>query len=292
MYYPASSAPNPNQGNINNYIPPGSNVNYQPQPAYQQPNLFNPPPAYNNQPVYVSQPAYNLQPVYYSQPGPAIPVQQPLYPQASQPTRFFRSNNSGIILLGCWTITEIIFIFIVLFSSWFGYCYWSFGLKDKQKNVGSGKNYGNDEDSIAGFYDDICPNDPYPECPHLCTTLKNVRYSGRIVYGFGSVCLALSIATFVLAYIKLKNPGMKIPKSLLIVMNCGSFALYMIGYIVYYTTSKFNENFKNPKTSHRSIDDPNNFYWSWGLVLSIIIIAVQFFKMLSSRVTIEHLYIS
>ncbi|OMJ82770.1 hypothetical protein SteCoe_16416 [Stentor coeruleus] len=293
MYYQGSSSPNPNHVNAQNY----NNANYQPnpQPVYNQPNAFNPQPGnpvYISQPVYNQQPVYNPQPVYYAQPGSNIPIQQPLVnPPINRPFGLFVRNNSGVILLGCWTITEIIFIFIVLFSSWFGYCYWEFGLTNKQKNVDSGKNYGNNEDSIADFYDHICPDSPYPECPHLCTSLKNVRYSGVIIYSFSSACLALSIITFVIAYLRYRNPNIKFPKFLLVAMNCGSFALYLVGYIVYYTTSKFKENFKNPE-SHHNIDDPNTFYWSWGLVLSIIIIGVQFFKMISSRVTIENLYVT
>lgn len=287
MYPPALSAPNPDHGNGYSYNPPSNDTNSHPHPVYNQTPIYNPPPAYNAENVYVGQHNYNPQPVYYAQ-----PASQPLvYAQASQPRRLFRSNNTGVIMFACWTITEIIFIFIVFFTPWFGYCYWSFGLKYKNENVSSGKSDGDNKDSIANFYDDICPHNPYPECPNLCTSIKNVRYSGRIIYGFGSVCLVLSIISLVLVYAKLKKPAVKIPKILLLAMNCGSIVLYLIGFIAYYVSSKFSENFDKPKNNYYSIDNPNDFYWSAGLILSVILMAIQFFKLISSRVTIGYLYI-
>lgn len=282
MYSSVPSDPILDHRNPNNVAPSGNQVYPQPNSVYNQPSNYN------------QVPGYYVQPVYYAQPAPIMQVQQNLvYPQPAQPLHMTRLHKNGILFFGCLTIAEMILILIIFFVPWFGYCYWGFGLEEKHKYKQTNEDRGDNEENIADFYDALCPGNYFPECPQLCKSIKNVRYSGRIIYIFGSCSLALSVIVFILALIKMKKQSFKIPKYFLYALNCVPLALYLVGVIFYYKTSKFTEDFYNTK---RIKDDlwanPNDFYWSVGLILSIVIMGVQFFKILTSKFSIGYLYFS
>lgn len=214
MYSQAPSAPNSNPSNNN-----ANNIPLNP--------LNNSQPIYNiNISIYLNNHPHSA---YNQQPIPVPPARQGLLRnQSSQIAIRQLISKSALRSLALWTIIELIFFIVLFFIPWFEYCYWEFRLNTKHKSISSSSNLGDNKDNIADFYNEICPGNPYPMCPDLCASIENVKYSGIVVYVFGSVCICISVLTFVLEIIKYKNPDSRISKHMLYVMNASTLILYLI----------------------------------------------------------------
>ncbi|OMJ96101.1 hypothetical protein SteCoe_274 [Stentor coeruleus] len=244
-------------------------------------------------PLNNSQPIYNIinisvypnripDHVYNNRPIPNLPIRQRLI-QSELAIRQ-RENKGKLCFLACFTLKELIILIVMFCVPWFNYCYWEFNLNIKHRNVKSDISLGNNKSNIADFYDEICPGNPYPLCPDLCASIENVKHSGNIIYGFGSACIFISILIFIIEFKKCRNPDLKISFYLIYAMNASTLVLSVIGFIIYYTTSGFNENFDDPKRENMNHSEhPNNFGWSAGIILNTVLFVIQLTKISASK---------
>ena len=169
---------------------------------------------------------------------------------------------------------QLTLMIVSLSVPWFNYCYFAFGLRDEKKIVDKSLEKGSGHNTIIKLYDEVCDpdNNYYKYCPHFCRSIKEVRYSGKIMIGCGITCIILIFLTAVITIIKIKRKGAKIPKFMFYFLVISSFLIYLIGFISYYLNSKFS-SFSETKTDWDHLfDSPNDFSWSAGLALSIPIL--------------------
>jgi hypothetical protein len=282
-----------------------------------EPNYFNPsnpgvpqPCEYDYLSTHISQPfGYpGSSPVYpiASPVFPVSPVEHPGYQTAPNPGPFYYNQQQTLIIPGrrnlfrCASSTLFLILIILelglliasLFSPWFYYCYFLFGLQKEYKSIDKSIKKGDGTNSLDDFYDDVCkPDEDYFEyCPHFCRSIKEVRHSSKIMFGFAIVVVTLTGLTILLIFVKLKIKRAKIPRVLFFIFPSLSFVLYLVGFIVYYETSKFS-SFSYTKTDWDNLDhDPNNFGWSFGLVLAIPIFLLQFILASLSKNLVSTLY--
>lgn len=168
-------------------------------------------------------------------------------------------------------------------------------MSEKYKITANGHSVGDNDDTISDFYDSLCSSkssDPISECPHICESLYYVRHSGDIIYAFGSIVIVISFIAYILSAIKYKKPGVKLPKTILYLINGVSLLLYVIGFIAYYISSKFSENFDSIDTHRRQNWNTDGkvyeFYWSFGMIFSIFIFGAQILKVITIAIILKY----
>lgn len=261
----------------NVYNPPPQDINYYTPPNYSEPLVNNSGPMYPGQTTPETQ--------QYIERPPPPPAQIAYSIQPSAQNRFLKLST--ITICGCCFITfliiQIIFLLIAININWFTYCYWDFTLTHRDGNFNS---LTNDYGTIKGLYDDVCDPkiDKYLNCPDLCDSIKQVRYSGEKLIGLGVTACVLGGVTIILSMFKLR---FKTSRKLNWMIYLSAFAcafFFTIGVIVYISESKFNDNFHDVKKSDGYFSsDPDDFSWDAGYGLSITTLCLQWILVFMSK---------
>ena len=292
--------------------PPNYQVPYPPNQAYQGNPDYPPNAPYQNAPSYYPQnPNYNAPPAYnqaypgnpypqppnpYSQPYIAAgnQVAQPrVYPISGPPGySFIRGSICSIVTLSILVVAEFIFYIMTMFNvPWFGYCYWDFSLNHVTTSWDNyGVKFAGGSYTQAEFYSILCDPDLdfYPACFDLCESLKPLRESKDIMIAFATIAIICAFGVLALVIAKYNKQTLKVPRRIVYLLNLSPLILYIIGFSAYYSNSNFNKHFYNTDSSEQKgyHGYPHNFYWSWSMVFSVIIMAIMTFNFLISRATI------
>ena len=275
------------------------------QPLYGGPNAPSAPSATNSVHNYVSDERYDYSNSYIPPPnmqhipyGHAVPQTNQLHetPYADQlirtsiPTTVtYRSLCIGSCPFFVLLLIQIILISISLPSPWFSYCYFAFGLIDEKKIVHGDIDKGDGHNTIVDLYDEVCEpdKDTYNHCPHFCRSIKEVRHSGDIMLGCGITSIIVVGLLMLLTIIKIKRKRAKIPKFMFYFLGTSSLLIYLIGFIIYYRTSKF--------TSFHTVDDnsdrkPKYFAWNIGIGLTTPVLIINFLSICITKSLLKRLY--
>jgi hypothetical protein len=279
-----------------------------------EPNNFNP-----SNPVVPQSEEYDYSNTYISQPfslpasSPGYPLPSPTYPSSNPAYQappnpgpvyynqqqaliipaqrsYFRCAGTTYFLI--LIILELILLIVSLVTPWFHYCYFAFGLRKENKIIDKDIKKGDGTNTLENFYDDVCEPDKdyFKYCPHFCRSIKEVRHSSKIMLGFAIVVVVLTGLMIFLILVKLKIRRARIPRVLFTIFTWLSFVLYLVGFVVYYETSKFS-SFSDTKTDWGNLEhDPDNFGWSAGFAIAIPIFVLQFVLALLSKNLVSTLY--
>lgn len=276
--YPNGYAAYPNQ--VYSYGPSFGNPQYpNANPPYPSPPIYN----YNDAP-YVPM---NSRPNYVH---PNQPIQQPfVVPLVSQRRQISRC---GLIPFTFLVFIESIFYILMMVNlPWFSYCYWDFSLHEASARFGVNLKIGSGTYSISDFYSLICySNYDFPECPELCTSISPLKTSMHPIVACISIGIVFAISALVIAWVKNANSNFKFSKFLHYFFNFMPLVFYIIGFAVYYSRSKFDENFKNTGGGG-NLDSPVNFTWNFGLVACVVSKVIMAFNFLMSKITFGSLYV-
>ena len=268
----------PDRSNVSSgvHYPPPQDVNYYNPPSYSEPLVYNSNPIYPGQAIPQSQVFIN---------DPQFPPPQPIY--SIQPVIQNRFGGLSVLsCLGCCFITflmiQFIFIIICINAYWFTYCYWDFSLTHRDGNY---NRLTYDYGTIKGLYNDVCDPDlsKNSQCPDLCDSIKNVRYSGEKLIGFGITACVFACIAIILSLFKFRYRNSRILNWLIYLSTFASALFYTIGVIVYKSESKFDDNFHDVKKYNGYYSDPDNFSWKGGYGLSIATLCLQWIMIFVSR---------
>ena len=126
---------------------------------------------------------------------------------------------------------------------WFSYCYWDFNLTRRD---GSFNHEEYKDGSIKSLYD-TCGK--YSNCPDLCDSIKNVRYSGEKLIGFGIAACVFGGISFIMSIFKFRFKSSRVLNWIIYLSTFSSALIYTIGVIIYKSDSKFDGNFYSVKKS-------------------------------------------
>lgn len=169
---------------------------------------------------------------------------------------------------------------------WYTYCYWNFSLKRRTAVFGF-----NDatDGSITGLYDSYCdpPSEKFSNCPDLCRSVKDVRYSGDNMIGFGVAAISMAVVAIVAGCSKMRRRSSRVLNWVIYLATIASFVLYLVGMLTYKAKSKFDSHFKNvdnhPNDEYSMNDSPDDFSWNAGYVISIIALIIQALAIICSK---------
>jgi hypothetical protein len=286
-----------------------------------EPNYVNPSsPRVPQSGEYDYSNTYISRPVAYPERRPGYPSGSPLHPAGSSvyptdnpayqapriagPDYYNQQDNlmvqSQFNHLRCASSTFFLLINVVVLAllivslivPWFNYCYFAFGLMKEDKTIDKSINKGSGTNSLDSFYDDVCKpdRDYFKYCPHFCRSIKDVIHSSKIMLIFAIVVLSLNVLTIFLVLVKLKMKRAKIPRVLFLILPPLSLVLYLVGYVVYYETSKFS-SFSDTKTDWDSLSkSPDDFRWGAGIIIAIPISMLHLALTVTSRNLVRTLY--
>ena len=280
------------------------NQSLQPIPSY-------PSPAFDRNPPYDS--PHGLSELYAVN-GDSSASNNPLYPHTMQPanTRLINPEfqqlipQTAVVRHGlprssiCPLVVLLVFVSVEISLStsslattyWFSYCYWNFSLNHVKAVPQSSPEKGDGTHSISEFYREICDGDEdlFPECPHLCESIKPLKTSMRYMIGFACVALIVAVAVLVIAILQ-RNKHRKVNRKCMYALNLLPLVLYICGFSLYYTESGFEKHFYNTNSSPDNYDIIyNDFAWGYGLMISIVIMCVMSCNFMTSRTTIGYYY--
>ena len=172
-----------------------------------------------------------------------------------------------------------------------------------------GKNSG----SISSLYNDLCDDDrdEFPECPSVCSSVKGVRYTGGVFMWMTIATFVGFFLTLIFFLVKRFKPQSKVIKVILYVLIVLAFATFVTGFIYYYIKSDFKGHFdkvdkhKRPHWSdglesegfgvdrhrrRRPEGKPENIKFGSGFDLAYIVLGIQGFLVLASRIVIGKFY--
>lgn len=274
------------QNNPQGGYPPNPGYPSNPNYLYQAPNSYN--PAYPPLPMYSPMPQGPFP--YENNPGPIYPNQPLQRPLVNSP----RSHRSKfrLVIFACLVGIEILFLILMIVNiPWYSYCYWNFTLKHVSARDGSQLRHDSGTYSISDFYQNVCDTsyDYYPECPDLCTSVKPLKTSWISIYICSIAGVMIAIIVLLISCCKFRKPGLKFPKCGLYFLNFLALALYVLGFAVYFSTSKFDKHFEDP-IDNMGWSNPVKFEWDFGLVACVISMNLMAFSFYTSGMTIGKLY--
>ena len=202
-----------------------------------------------------------------------------------------RSPIGPLVVLFIVISIEIsLFIFTLETDYWFTYCNWNFSLNHVKNSSLYTPKTGDENYSITEFYHKICDPDKdlFPQCPHLCESIKPLKSSMVYVSWFGWPALIVAFSVLVIAILQ-RNKHIKVNMKCMYALNLLPLVLYICGFALYYAESGFEKHFYNTHSSPND-HDYSNFAWGWGLIISIIIMCVMSCNFMTSRSSIGSYY--